>query len=524
MKTPSEDLWKLIHSLNISEKGYFVKFAKRHSPEKENNYIRLFDAISNQSEKYDENDLKSKFKNEKFIKQLTSAKNYLYNMILKSLVSYNDDKSTESVLSGMKEQYTILFQKTLFDQAEIILNRAKKLAIDEDRFTKLIDIYKDQKNFDYRKITEPDFDRYVEECKKEELDILDKQKNIAEYNALYLRMSSIFKKTGIARNKNDVKLFEKVMKDPLMKDESQAKSVRAKNLFCILNYLFYYCTSDNEKAFEFAQKRLILIEENPDKIAGGMKEFLYALSDAIAMSYNLKRYDLCITYLRKQREISDKTGALSSGTPNFLEMYFKSYSFELNIYIISGYFNEGLNIVDEVQDWLKKYSGRINKSEELKVIYSIAYLYFGEGDLSRSLYWLNKILNDKSENRLDYKAFARIMNLIIHYELENYDLMEYEYKSLKRYLTKKDKLYEYENLIIKTLIKLPDINDKKERIFQLELLKKEIVSKLNQSEGSDKKALDYFDILSWIESRIQSKSFSDIIKSSSRIKLSDLNF
>ena len=255
-----------------------------------------------------------------------------------------------------------------------------------------------------------------------------------------------------------------------------------------------------------------------------MKEFLYALSDAIAMSYNLKRFDLCISYLRKQREISDKTGALSAGTPNFLEMYFKSYSFELNIYIISGYFNEGLKIVDEVQDWLKKYSGRINKSEELKVIYSIAYLYFGAGDLSKSLYWLNKILNDKSENRLDYKAFARIMNLIIHYELENYDLMDYEYKSLKRYLTKKDKLYEYENLIINTLKKLPDINDKKERIFQLELLKNEIILKLNSSEGSDIKALDYFDILSWIESRIQSKTFSDIIKSNSRIKLSDLNF
>jgi hypothetical protein len=74
MKTPSEDLWKLIHSLNISEKGYFVKFAKRHSPEKENNYIRLFDAISNQSEKYDENDLKSKFKNEKFINSLPQQK------------------------------------------------------------------------------------------------------------------------------------------------------------------------------------------------------------------------------------------------------------------------------------------------------------------------------------------------------------------------------------------------------------------------------------------------------------------
>lgn len=524
MKTPSDDLWKLIHSLNISEKGYFVKFAHRHSPEKENNYIKLFEAINSQGEKYNENEIKNRFKNEKFTKQLTSAKNYLYNMILKSLVSYNDDKSTESALSNMKEQYTILFQKTLFDQAESILNRAKKLAIEEDRFTKLIDIYKDQKNFDYRKIAEPDFDNYVEECKQEEIDILDKQKNIVLYNALYLRMSSIFKKTGIARNKNDAKLFEKIMKDPLMKSESQAKSVRAKNLFCILNYLFYYCTSNSEKAFEFAQKRLTLIEQNPSKIAGGKKEYLYALSDAIAMSYNLKQYDLCMSYLRKQREISDETGALSSGTPNFLEMYFKSYSFELNIYIISGFFKEGLEIVEDVQRWLKKYSGRINKSEELKVIYSIAYLYFGAGDLSRSLYWINKILNDKSENRLDYKAFARIMNLIIHYELENYDLMDYEYKSLKRYLAKKDKLYEYENLIINSLKKLPDISDKKERIFQLELLKNEINSILNSGEDSVKKALDYFDIISWIESRILSKSFSDIIKTNSRIKLSDLNF
>ncbi|MEZ4690657.1 MAG: hypothetical protein R3A12_10920 [Ignavibacteria bacterium] len=47
---------------------------------------------------------------------------------------------------------------------------------------------------------------------------------------------------------------------------------------------------------------------------------------------------------------------------------------------------------------------------------------------------------------------------------------------------------------------------------------------MNSSEGSDIKAPDYFDILSWIESRIQSKTFSDIIKSNSRIKLSDLNF
>lgn len=522
MKTPSNDLWKLIRSLTVSEKGYFIKFSGRHSPGKENNYLKLFEEINKQTEKYDEDIIKRKFKKERFIVQLTSAKNYLYNMILKSLVTYNEDRSTESILSNMKEQYILLFQKTLFDQAEKILIRSKKLALDEEKFTKLIDIYKDQKNFDYRKIADPDFEDYVESSRKEELEVLKKQINIAEYNSLYLLMSSVFKKTGIVRNKKDARDFEKIIKHPLMENESMAKSVRAKNLFYIVNYLYYYSTSDNSRAFEFAQKRLKLIENNPLKIAGSKKEFLYALSDAIAMSYNLKRFDLCLTYLRKQREISDRSGAVSSKTPNFLDMYFKSYSFELNIYIISGYFKEGLELVSEVRKWLDIYSGKLNKSEELKVLYSISYLYFGTGDFSNSLYWLNKILNDKSDIRIDYKTFAKILNLIIHYELENYDLMDYEYKSIKRYLTKKDKLYDYENLILNTVKDLPGLSDKKERNFELEMLRRNITTLLKSNEINNYKALEYFDILAWIESKMTPKNFSEIIKSNSKIKLSDL--
>ncbi|MBK8553400.1 MAG: hypothetical protein IPL53_20985 [Ignavibacteria bacterium] len=112
-------------------------------------------------------------------------------MILKSLVNYNDDKTTDSVLSNMKTQYTILFRKTLFDQAEVILMRAKKLAADEDRFSRLADILQDQRNFDYRNIADKDFDKYIDNSIKEQIENLMKQKNIAEYNALYLKISSI---------------------------------------------------------------------------------------------------------------------------------------------------------------------------------------------------------------------------------------------------------------------------------------------------------------------------------------------
>jgi len=519
MKTPSRDLWKLIQSMSVSEKGYFIKFAKRHIREKDNNYIKLFNEINQQIKEYDENLIKEKFKDEKFIIQLTSAKNYLYNMILKSLVSYNDDKTTDSVLSNMKTQYTILFRKTLFDQAEVILNRAKKLAADEDRFSRLADILQDQRNFDYRNIADHNFDKYIDLSIKEQIKNFNKQRNIAEYNALYLKISSLFKKTGTARNKHDLRSFQKIIEHPLMKNESQALSVSAMNLFCIINYLYYYCTGDIQKAFEFSVKRLELIENNRQKISGGIKEYLYSLSDAIAMSYNLKRFDLCISYLRKQRVISDNND-ISSAVPNHLEMYCKSYSFELNIFIISGYFKEGLEIVEEVIHWLKKYNGKINKSEELKVIYSIAYLYYGAGDLNRSLIWLNKILNDNSNYRLDYKAFAKIINLIIHYELENYDLLEYELKSVKRFLIKKDKLYAFEDIILHSFSKLPDITDRKERRFHLQLLRDQISKIIKDS--NDNMSLEYFNIISWIDGKLLSKNFSDIIKSHSKIKLNDL--
>ena len=505
--------------MTVPEKGYFMKFAKRHISDKDNNYLKLFDAINKQEDNYNESEIKRQFRNEKFVKQFTAAKNYLYNMILKSLVSFNDDKSTDSQITNLRDQYIILFQKTLFDQSEQILNRAKKKALEEERFSKLSDIIRDQKNFDYRKINEPGFDKYVDSMFEQELDVLEKQKNVAEYYALYLKMSSLFKRRGVSRNNAEAEAFKKIVRHPLMKSDSLATSVRSKNLYYIVNYLFFYGINDHKNAFRNTISRLELIEKNPEKVAGGIKEHLYALSDAIAMSYNLRDFKRCISYLRKQREISDQH-RMSGTSPNFTEMYFKSYNFELNIYIISGFFKEGLSVVNEVTDWLHQYEGRINKSEELKVIYSIAYLYFGAGEKEKSLKWLNRILSDKSESRQDYKAFARILNMIIHYELGNYDNLEYEYQSAKRFLKKSDRLYKIESLILKSVCKLPGFAERKALIEHLELFEYELRNVYKKENFGN--ASEYFDIFSWIESLSGKVSFSDSVRAKSKIKLSDI--
>ena len=69
MKTPSAHLHSLIKSLTKQEKRYFKLFAQRHTSGKENQYLKLFDAIDAQ-EVYKEDAIKKKFSKEKFVKQL----------------------------------------------------------------------------------------------------------------------------------------------------------------------------------------------------------------------------------------------------------------------------------------------------------------------------------------------------------------------------------------------------------------------------------------------------------------------
>lgn len=80
----SDELYRLIHALTTEEKGYFKKFAKRHTP-KGNKQLELFDAINRQKE-FEEETLKKKFNG------YADMKVYLFETILNSL--YLSDKET----------------------------------------------------------------------------------------------------------------------------------------------------------------------------------------------------------------------------------------------------------------------------------------------------------------------------------------------------------------------------------------------------------------------------------------------
>ena len=121
------------------------------------------------------------------------------------------------------------------------------------------------------------------------------------------------------------------------------------------------------------------------------------------------------------------------------------------------------------------------------------------------------MLNDNEKKlRQDIYSFSRIFNLIIHYELGNYDFVEYEVKSTSRFLGKKEKDYQIEKVFIKYIKKLSkeESNIGKKEIF--EEFYKEIDELLNLP--NEQVILEYFNIKAWVYSKIKRVNFTEAIQ------------
>ena len=176
-----------------------------------------------------------------------------------------------------------------------------------------------------------------------------------------------------------------------------------------------------------------------------------------------------------------------------------------------GEFTSGTRIVRGLESELNTFFPKLDKHTILIFYYKIACLYFGASNFRMAVKWLNKIINEKEiELREDIHSFARILRLISYFELGDEELIEYSIRSTYRYLRKKGSLERYSKLIIDFLKNSKHFDTQKKIISAFTELKKEMEKLL--SSRYEKRAFLYFDIISWLESRIENRAVEKIIK------------
>lgn len=502
---PSNELYKLIKSLTKSEKRFFKLSSALQSGEK--NYLKIFDFIEKQSE-YNEDELKDFFSEETFVKHLPSEKNHLYRLILKSLRVYYSEQSASSILKQELKNVEILYNKALYKECEKFVQRAKNLAIQHEEFYYWYELIAWEKKLLEAAFEDGEFTRNLDEIVEEEELVIAKLRNLAEYQVIYSKINQIFRLGGFTRNEEERKIVNNIADYHLIKGKNTAMSTRASSMCYYIKGLCAATNRNYEDSFQFFNRTKDIMDNNPLIKEDLGQRYILTLSHLLRCYIDNMQFSEAEGVIQEIRALEGKKGFNSIDL--FLRIFTVSYNGEFALHHAMGDFEKSAKLADDTRSMLKEYGDKVSKEQSILFSYNQAYSYFGTGEYKKALNALNEVLNDNEQKlRQDIYSFARIFNLIIHLELENFDFLEYVIKSTNRYLSKHDRDYEIENVVIKHLRKLAKTMNTNQRNDVLLKMKPEVDELMKDQQ--ERVILDYFHLPAWIDSKLNKKTFSQAI-------------
>jgi tetratricopeptide (TPR) repeat protein len=177
---------------------------------------------------------------------------------------------------------------------------------------------------------------------------------------------------------------------------------------------------------------------------------------------------------------------------------------------LEGTFSEGVSELPDLIFLIEKNKYNWDDYRIVMFHYKIACLYFGSGDMNNAITFLNKIILERQPNfREDIQCFARILSLIAHFELGNLQLLEYQVKSVYRFLLKMEDMHEVQKQIIVFIRNIPNIKRENLKNKFIELRDSLLKIKLMPYE---KRAFLYLDIIGWLESKIHGKRVEVVLR------------
>lgn len=503
----SDQLFNLIQSLSKGEKRFFKLYVSRSGEASEKKFMTLFNAIEKQKV-YDEDKI---LKKEKSLlpQQLPNLKTNLYFQLLKSLRLCNSNNLRSIRMMELIDYARLLYSKCLYKECVKMIDKAKKMAIGNDQSVFLLEILEIEKLV-ISKTHDAGNEERVSQIIHETAKVTESIRNINLFSNLSMKLDSYYKKSGFVRDRRDQEKVTRFFTASLPEFKLESLSFQEK-LYLYKSYVsFYFFIRDFKEGYFYAKKLVGLFEEQPEMQVMKPEMYIKSLNSLLAVQTKLFRYHEFSETLK--RLVAIKRDGKINLTENLNLNLFKAiYIHEINRHFMLGEFKSGTRIVVALEGELNKFITRLDKHSIMLFYYKIACLYFGCGDYRTGLNWLNKITNEREiALREDIHSFARILSLISHFELGNDDLVESYIRSTYRYFIKRGDLSLYQKYILDFLKGLLIANEVKNVQSRFMLLKEQMESL--QKNKFERRAFLYFDIISWLESKITSRPVQAIIK------------
>lgn len=506
-----ESLFVLIKNLSKSEKRSFKLYANRTGSSTKNNvnkFVQLFDAID-KMEEYDESILSKKISGYKK-SQLPNLKRHLFHQILTSLRLISIQKNVEIQIREQIDFAQLLYEKGLYLQSLSLLDRIKAIAKEHHQDILQLEIIEFQKLIEERHITRSrQSDGKVESLLDEASRRSDIIANACRLSNLKIKMHGWYIQMGHAKNGKDRKMVEAYFKSNIVQIKQRQLTFFEKISFYQAYVWYHYIMLDFRRCYQYSKKWVALFDASPALKDVDPDLYMRGQHYILTSLYNMRANKKFALHLASFEEfVSQYNAGFNKISETIAFLYI--YTSRLNSCFLRGDFNEGVQLIPEILRKIRLYKKHIDLHRIMMFYYKIAYLYVGVGQFEKALDYLNKVLDLKVGHlREDIQSYARLLQLIVHYELGNYILLDHLANSTQRFLDKLEELNQVQKETLR-MIRQVSKRPQNEHIDSLKSFYQRL-KKLHR-DPSEKRAFLYLDVLTWAQSKIEEKSLNELTR------------
>ncbi len=493
-------LFDLIKSMNKSEKRYFKLTAESSFEGRSKDYLLLYDEIERQEE-YDDALLKELLSKQTKLKNFSQAKNYLLSALLKTLRNYHSSRNNKLRALELRLNAEILYSKGLYDMAWDELQKSKKTNYMNESFAQILSATYVERTMMERQYF-LNFDDKLEELSEELMLLGDKLKSECEYGALNFKMIRLQK---LYDKKRDPELIEKakeLLTSPLLTDVANASSFLSKMLFYLIHVTYAGMVNDIDHLLKYAQQAVDHLDEEPTMTKRSLSTHITMYNNLLYGHFYKGSYNKVLELLVGFRNIPtlyESSGMdLTAYTSN---IFIRSHGFELGTYLKQKDLDTALKLIPELKEGLIEHKRFLNVPYTVLFHFSFAQVYQHAGESEKAKDELDEIQHHPQLRSIGtYYSASKLLNLLLLYDMGNYDMLTYQLRNTKLTLKRNDRYYTAQKECLKVLTKLIGQPEAK----QLELFQQlDCILKDLEQDTSQKELLDLLEIQWWCTSKQQ---------------------
>lgn len=504
----SHELYELIGTLSRTEKRYCTMMLETGAGRKAKSCLRLFEILSSMR-RLDEADVRAAVEGEPFARHLAVTKNHLYEHLLRSLRSFDAAKSTRRRIRALIEGAEVLSERGLHQQARGRLREARTLSERYEYLPEQLVIarlaWRINAHEGYVRVDEEDLRRQ----RAEVAGIMDQISNYWDYLYAWASLSFRLIRRGAVKSHTDRMSVD----DPLV-TLAPPLSLQARRLQLEALRLYYLVTSRHDRGYEHSVEALRIVESFP--MADRMEQLNY-----VAVLYTHVMVSLKVGRYAEARRTFEKLRSLH---PNGRSEQFHHaqlcFSCRLSLYLVDLDHEAIAAMAGELEEVCSLDEDGFSRQLRIGFTIELAAAQFANNHARAALQTLHPVINDcRPGFRDDMLCLARLLRLMIHFDLGDFEVLPYLIRSTYRFIARCRGLSVVDCVVLRFMRRLPNVATRHELTAELGRVRAELADAT--SDPGEREAAAVSCILPWLDAKITGRGYGEVVREENRAKAID---